>query len=87
MGEARFRVEITERAADDFDRIDTYRSERSEAWRGEKYYHDLRDFVFCELSDTGKVVRGVIGGIPMRVPFLPLACIASFTKSTTQRSA
>lgn len=58
MGEARFRVEITERAADDLDGIDTYWSARGEAWRGEKYYQDLRDFALCELADTDAARRG-----------------------------
>ena len=57
MGEAKLRVEITERAADDLDRIDTYWSERGEPWRGEKYYHDLREFALRELADAGNARR------------------------------
>ena len=58
MGEARFRVEVTERAADDLDKIDTYWTERGDAWRGEKYYHDLRDFALQELADADYARRG-----------------------------
>ena len=58
MGEARFRVEVTERAADDLDKIDTYWTERGDAWRGEKYYSDLRDFALRELSDADQARRG-----------------------------
>ena len=62
MGEARFCVEVTELAADDLDGIDTYWSDRGEAWRGEKYYHDLRDFALRELADTGTARRGRLLG-------------------------
>ena len=58
MGEARFRVEVTERAADDLDKIDTYWIERGDAWRGEKYYDDLRDFALRELADADQARRG-----------------------------
>ena len=58
MGEERYRVEVTERAADDLDKIDTYWTERGDAWRGEKYYNDLRDFALRELADAGQARRG-----------------------------
>ena len=58
MGEARFRVEVTERAAADLDEIDTYWTQRGEAWRGEKYYNDLRDFALRELADADQARRG-----------------------------
>ena len=58
MGEARFRVEVTERAAADLDEIDTYWTERGDAWRGEKYYNDLREFALRELADADQARRG-----------------------------
>ena len=58
MGEARFRVEVTERAAADLDEIDTYWTERGDAWRGEKYYHDLREFALRDLGDPVQARRG-----------------------------
>ncbi len=58
MGEARLRVEVTERAVEDLDRIDTYWADRGDAWRGEKYYIDLRDFALRELADADQARRG-----------------------------
>ncbi len=58
MGEAKFRVEVTERAAADLDEIDTYWTDRGDAWRGEKYYHDLREFALRELGDADQARRG-----------------------------
>jgi plasmid stabilization system protein ParE len=58
MGEARFRVELTEPAWADLDEIDTYWSDRGEAWRGAKYYFDLREMALTNLSDP---VRARLG--------------------------
>ena len=58
MGEARFRVELTEPAWVDLDEIDTYWAERGEAWRGKKYYFDLRATALAELTDPHRARRG-----------------------------
>ena len=58
MGETRLEVILTERAWSDLDEIDTYWAERGEAWRGEKYYGDLRDAALRELSDAAAARRG-----------------------------
>ena len=51
MGEARLRVELTEEASRDLYAFDDYWTLRGEAWRGEKYYDDLRNFAEQNLSD------------------------------------
>ena len=58
MGEARFRVELNEPAWADLDEIDTYWAERGDAWRGKKYYFDLRDTALAELTDPHRARRG-----------------------------
>ena len=58
MGEASLSVELTESAYADLSSIDDYWTDRGEAWRGEKYYCDLRDFALRELSDPSAARRG-----------------------------
>ena len=58
MGEARFRVELNEPAWSDLDEIDTYWAGRGEAWRGRKYYFDLRDFALAELGNPQRARYG-----------------------------
>lgn len=58
MGEARLEVILTERAWSDLDEIDNYWTERSEPWRGQKYYNDLREAALAELSDRATARRG-----------------------------
>ena len=58
MGEAAFAVVLTEAAADDLGKIDEYWTHRGEAWRGEKYYRDLRTKAEQELSDPASARHG-----------------------------
>ena len=58
MGEARLRVELAEEASRDLYAIDDYWTQRGEAWRGEKYYDDLRNFAELNLSDGVVARRG-----------------------------
>jgi plasmid stabilization system protein ParE len=58
MGEAKFRVELTFSAARDLEGIDTYWTEQGEAWRGEKYYRDLKEFALSKLSSPDEARRG-----------------------------
>ena len=69
MGEARFRVKLTEAASRDLYAIDDYWTERGEPWRGEKYYEDLRETALSELSDAASARRGRL----IKVPKHPLA--------------
>ena len=58
MGETRFEVVLTEHAWRDLEEIDNYWTERQEAWRGEKYYGDLRAAAQQELGDPATARRG-----------------------------
>ncbi|HYR59399.1 MAG TPA: type II toxin-antitoxin system RelE/ParE family toxin [Chthoniobacteraceae bacterium] len=58
MGEARFTVELTEPAWADLDELDTYWTMRGEAWRGQKYYHDLRRTAQTELTNPLRARHG-----------------------------
>ncbi|MCE9609256.1 MAG: type II toxin-antitoxin system RelE/ParE family toxin [Chthoniobacter sp.] len=58
MGETRLEVILTERAWSDLEEIDNYWTRRDEAWRGEKYYGDLRDAAVHELGDAATARRG-----------------------------
>jgi plasmid stabilization system protein ParE len=58
MGQARFDVILTERAWSDLEEIDDYWTEREEAWRGRKYYRDLREAALHELADAAAARRG-----------------------------
>lgn len=58
MGEARFEVVLTERAWSDLDEIDTYWTERGEAWRGQKYFDDLHTAALRDLGDAANARRG-----------------------------
>ena len=58
MGETRFDVLLTDDAWSDLADIDAYWTEREEAWRGEKYYYDLRDFALRELGNCESARRG-----------------------------
>ena len=58
MGETRFSVLLTEDAWADLADIDNYWAELGEAWRGEKYYWDLRDTVVRELSNAVSARHG-----------------------------
>ena len=58
MGQTRCQVELTEAAWADLDEIDDYWTARGDAWRGEKYFYDLRDIALAELSDLQRARRG-----------------------------
>jgi len=58
MGEARLAVQLTEGAWADLDEIDTYWASRGEAWRGAKYFDDLRECSQRELADPARARRG-----------------------------
>ena len=58
MGQTRCQVELTVAAWADLDEIDDYWTARGDAWRGEKYFYDLRDAALTELSDLQRARRG-----------------------------
>ena len=58
MGEARFDVLLTDDAWSDLADIDAFWTGHGEAWRGEKYFYDLRDFSLRELGDRKTAQRG-----------------------------
>jgi len=58
MGETALSVVLTEAAAADLEEIDFYWAKRGEAWRGEKYYWDLRTQAERELSNARIARRG-----------------------------
>lgn len=58
MPAASFRVVLAPEAESDLYEILDYWTERDEAWRGEKYFHDLTHFALQELSQPDLAHRG-----------------------------